>query len=934
MVKQVQDKDGTMRRWLVIFGIGLALLAVFAPVSAHANLVRIDPPPGTALTSAPPEINLWFSEGVEPQFSRILIRDQNGTILPTANSQFDPNDPTHMSLATADLPNGLYTVVWRALSSSDGHSTLGSFPLVIGQSASTASATTESIDTIPVDGALVRWLNLISLAMGVGGMAFVLFVWNLAVPEKNPAAERRLHRVIWFGWILIGITGFLMILLQYELATGSPLLTGINGSSLNGLVANTRFGHLWLARMALWAGMGGALWFGRSDPWFNWIALLIGGAILAINSVFSHANAVMDVTASVAADWIHLLATALWVGGLVQFILVIGVVRRSADKSTATRSHLVGYFSNFARVSVAALAVTGLYSAWLQIGSLDALFSTNYGRALLVKILLFFPVMGIAAINLFYTHRGLKAGLKMWEGRLRNLVGVEIALTFGILLAVGMMTSISPARGTLDQRLANPPPPDPQPVSQTVTANDVTLALTFTPGWIGNNDFTLKVTGSDGEPVNDATLVRMKFESQTQNIGESELRPALTGDGVYTISGANLSVPGAWRIRVTIQRPNQYDALADFTPDVPAAPEPPPIVPLPAPDAPLPDRVTVLLLAGVVALAVGGFFLGENRFRPLRASALLSVGLLVAGVLFLASAMQGTAPVSAAPTNESFQPAPQAPVRLAVTSNQNLPYLVTADGRVLQPGTDSQWHALPLDAKVRDIYIDIQNTVWAATDSGLYAYKDDQWTQEATRPVSRLVMTHGYLFALGENGGITRVPAGGGGLEPIRELKTPLADQGSSEFVMLGNHTHILQNGDQLYHTQDLGLSWEPLESSQPIAAISTDIDGNLLVAENSGVATWNYTGIWENPIPLPGGDPNPVLRTYNEHVYAVGGGGLYLQAGSKWDAISLPDSDGAYLDSLEFQYPRTLWVLDAKESRLWSTDDGKTWTLTRITVR
>ncbi len=924
-----------MRRWSLIIGMLLAMALLILPVSAHANLIKIDPPPGIALDQAPAEIHLWFTEPLEPEFSKILLRDQNGNILDTAASQVDPNDSTQMTLATAGLADGLYTVVWRALSVADGHSTLGSFPLVIGQSAAGAAAATTLTDSeIPLNAGFVRWSNLLSLALGLGGLAFLLFVWKPIAQTPQPAVEKRINQVIWLGWVLIGVTGFLLILLQYSVATGEPPLTNITADALNGLVANTRFGHLWLARMALWAGLGGALWFARTDHWFQWVALLIGAAILAIGSVFSHADAAYDQIASVTADWLHLTAMTIWVGGLLHFFLMIGTLWRDKQSLVPILDKLVGQFSNFARVSIAALTVTGLYLAWLQVGSIDALLTTTYGRELLLKIILFVPVLGIAFVNLVYTHRGLRRGEQIWAGRLRGLVAAEITLTVGILFVVGLMTSTYPARLVYDQRLANPPPPDPQPISQTLSNNDLTLQLSFSPGWIGDNDFTLTLTDPDGKPVNDATLIRMKFENETKNTGESELRPTLTGDGVYTITGANLSIPGAWRIRVTVQRPDKFDALVDFKPEVPAAPEPPPIIPLPDSNAPLPNREIVLMVMGVISLAVGGFFLGENRLRPLRASTLLSLGLLVSGILFLASAMQGTAStVSAAPTNETFQPAPDAPLRLAVTSNSNLPYLVTADGRLLKPADDSQWHVIPLGATIRDVYIDVQNTIWAATDSGLYAYKDDQWAQKSTRPVSRLVMTHGYLFALGENGGITRVPAGGAGLEPIRELKTPLADQGASEFVMLGNHTHILQNGSQLYHTEDLGLSWTPLDTSQPIDAISTDIDGNLLVAENSGVITWNYTGAWGSTVSLPGSDPNPVLRTYDSHLYALGSGGLYMQAGKNWNAISLPDSAGAFLSSLEFQYPRLLWVLDAKDSRLWSTDDGKKWTMIRITV-
>lgn len=921
------------RRWWFIVSLLLTLMMSISggSVSAHANLLQSEPPANAVLPSAPGEIRIWFTEPLEAEFSKIVLRDQNGNIVETQTSHVDPTDPTQIYMIPGPLPDGLYTVAWRALSSADGHATIGSYAIIIGTSRGIINTAPSTADNVPADGTFIRWANLMSLAIGVGGIGFLLFVWKPAIGNTQPAIERRIHIIIWIGWVFIGITGFLVILGQYAQATGTPLLSGINSESLNGLVAGTRFGHLWLARMALWAGLGGALWFARTDEWFLWVALIIGGAILAINSVFSHASAALDLNISVGADWLHLAAMALWVGGLVQFCNVMIPLRKLPKDSTLRLSNLVGHFSNFARVSVAVLTVTGLYSAWLEVGSLDALLTTTYGQLLIIKLVLVIPVIAIAAVNLFYTHRGLAAGQAIWAGRLFSLVCAEIAVTTGILITVGAMTSISPARSSLNLRLANPPPPPLAPIEDTKTANDLTVQLVFSPGWIGDNTFALKVTDSSGQPVNDATLIRMKFESQEQNLGESELRPTLAGDGLYTIEGANLSVPGLWRIRTTIQRPDVFDTLVDFEPTVPAAPEPPEIVPLPSPTEPLPNRDLVLMLTGVLALVTGGFFLGENRAQIMKASTLLAIGLLLLGGLCLLGAVQSQNSATVDASEAIFDPPISSPVRMAVSSNVPQPYLITEDGKLLQPGDDGIWREMSLDAAIKDVYIDTQKTIWAATDMGLFSYQDGSWQQQSTQPSTRLVMTHGYLFALGD-GDMVRVPAGPGENDTIRDLKTPLEDTPADELVMLGSHSHVLEEGSKLYHTLDLGLSWKPIDTATPVDEISTDADGNLLMADAQGVHLWSYlTKTWQSTYPLPGGDNHPVLRNFDGRIYAAASGRLYVLAGSQWELISLPDADGAYLVSLEFQYPRTLWTLDASGNRLWSSEDGKKWELTPI---
>ncbi|MBI1278362.1 MAG: hypothetical protein GC179_09565 [Anaerolineaceae bacterium] len=631
-----------MRRGLLIIALLVAALVINSMVLAHANLVRAEPAPNSVLDAAPVEIRMWFSEPLEPTFSKINLRDKEGNILNTPVTQIDPNDPTQMSMAPGAMPDGLYTVVWRALSSADGHPTLGSYPIVIGDASLLQSSSKNQIDeSIRPDSAFIRWANLVSLALTMGGISFLLFVWKPAAPAPTPSIQRRILILVWIGWVLIGVTGFLLLVLQYSLATGNPLLAGVNGDSLNSIVADTRFGHLWLSRTAIWAGLGGALWFATSDQWFYLVSLVLGGIILAINSAFSHANGAYDLTASVAADWLHLTATALWIGGLIHFISIIAPVRNTFKPAAPVLSNLVGRFSNFARVSVVTLFITGLYGAWLQVGTVEGLLTTPYGQALLIKLILIVPVIGLAFINLVFTHRGLEAGDEKWAFRLRGLLGTEIVLTLAILMAVGAMTSISPARTTLAQRAANPQAPTPQPIKDVSTVNGLLIQFDATPGWTGMNTFTLKLVDSNGTPINDAKLIRMRFESQTQNIGESELRPERIAEGVYRVSGANLSAPGEWRIRITIQRPNQYDTLVDFNPNVPDAPPTQTPVPVPEPNTPMPNRELVLLLTGIVALGVGGYFLGENRARLLQSSSLLAMALLLVGGIFLFSAIQG-----------------------------------------------------------------------------------------------------------------------------------------------------------------------------------------------------------------------------------------------------------------------------------------------------
>jgi copper transport protein len=608
------------------------------PLWAHAVLERSDPPANAALERAPAEIRLWFTEPLEPKFSRITLRDLTGTTVTVPASQVDAADTHQMFVQPGELADSLYTVVYTVVSAADGHHTEGSFPFTIGASTSALPTATVTRESLSGDSALVRWLNLLGLMLGVGSLGFLCFVWQLAMPHRWPEIEHRLARIVWVGWMWLGLGSVLMLLLQTATVTSRSLVAAFDPALLTEVVRNTRFGSLWVARLVLWLCMGGVLWLGCDKRTLRWLGLALGGAILLVHSLYSHAAAVPEALPAIASDWVHLAMTALWLGGLVQFFGIIKLLHRNVQPVAPVLSSLVGYFSNYARIAVASLVVTGLYAMWLHVGSVEGLLTTLYGRTLLAKLLLLMPMLIIAGLNLVLTHRRLQAGKAIWAGRLRNLIGAELVLGMGVLVTVGVMTSINPARGVLAQRAAETrltAVPTPNPIEAMQVMDDLHVMLSIAPGWVGENTFRVDLMTLQGEPVINASLIRMRFEHQSENLGESELRITEGKHGRYSVQGANLSAPGAWQIRMTVQRPEQFDVVVDFTPQV-ELPPPPPAQGVVVP-APLPYRTPVLLGIGLLALALGGYFLGQQRFRFWQGTGVLAGVLVLLGSVFLAS---------------------------------------------------------------------------------------------------------------------------------------------------------------------------------------------------------------------------------------------------------------------------------------------------------
>jgi copper transport protein len=526
------------------------------PTHAHANLTSSDPAPNTRLSEPPAAIRLTFTEPLEPNYSRITLRGIDGATIETPASTVDPADPYTLILTPAALPDGVYTVAWRALSAADGHVTTGSYAFSIGMATVTAASTaiSESVDSAH---AAIRALHLVAFALPIGAAAFIVFVWTPVLPTSE---TRRLRALLIVGWAAWGVALVAMLIMQAQIAADAAL----DLAQIAPFVTGTAFGRLWLIRAGLWIAFGAALTLWTTQPRARIAALMLGICAALAHSAFSHAAAFDGI--AVAFNALHLLGSAVWIGGLVAFAAAL-----TLQEGRAFAAVLIARFSAVARIAVIALIVSGLYAAWLHVGTLDALLTTVYGRALLLKLMLFAPLLGIAALNLLITAQRLRAGRAIWVGRLRALLLLEIALACGVLASAGILTAGAPARGVVEAQIAAQAAADrPAPYFGMVETGDLMIHLEIVPGIAGENEFIIAPLLLDGTPILDATRVRLRFEYLDAPLGRSEARALHMGDGIYTVTSANLSAAGRWRIRATIARSGAYDTVVDFEADIPA----------------------------------------------------------------------------------------------------------------------------------------------------------------------------------------------------------------------------------------------------------------------------------------------------------------------------------------------------------------------------
>jgi methionine-rich copper-binding protein CopC len=98
---------------------------------AHALLRSAVPAAGSTLATAPAEVIIGYSEGVEPHFSTIVVQNAKGERVDKGDVHIQ-GDNTHLAVGLPSLPAGTYKVIWHA-TSVDTHKTQGSYTFTVTQ---------------------------------------------------------------------------------------------------------------------------------------------------------------------------------------------------------------------------------------------------------------------------------------------------------------------------------------------------------------------------------------------------------------------------------------------------------------------------------------------------------------------------------------------------------------------------------------------------------------------------------------------------------------------------------------------------------------------------------------------------------------------------------------------------------------------------------
>ncbi len=450
---------------------------------AHLHLERATPAPGSRVDRLPHEIRLTFSEAAELAMSSITLTGPDGRPVPLGALISDDRGTTIAARIAGTLGPGTYTVIWRA-ASADGHPVRGryAFTLLPGATESVAApqaaapqrpaapSETAAVRATPNEphpnaateaagGALsvtgpvydvVRWLGYVALVTLLGMLSFARLVVPRAVRRATgiatlaPTAERRAASIGVLASLLLVATTLARLIVQSYAVNGAD--GAWSAARLGGMVARTSWGWAWLLGVlaaALAVGALSAATRGRRSGWRLGATAAIGVALSFALS--GHAAATPHLApVTVLADTLHMLGAGGWLGTLLALVAV-GIplaLREASPVRGRVVADLVNVFSPIALTCAALLAFTGILAAWIHLGTLGALWRSNYGFVLLVKLAVVVAVAALGALN----WRVMKPSLGDLGSarRLRRSAMAELAMGALVLAVTAMLVATPP----------------------------------------------------------------------------------------------------------------------------------------------------------------------------------------------------------------------------------------------------------------------------------------------------------------------------------------------------------------------------------------------------------------------------------------------------------------------------------------------------------
>jgi copper transport protein len=468
--------------------IGAVLwLALPGSAFAHALLVESNLVPGETISSAPAVAQWDFSEPLNTELTKAEVTDAAGTVLTSSRGSIAPGNDEMWQLPLPRLPNGTYTVHWTSHSATDGHVAKASYtfqvaptgaapqlrPVPASFSGDPGSGSGINLPSGTASYIIVHWITLAAGAVWLGSLLVEVLVLG---PARRSGAAPELLLEQWstprvWRFVQIAPAVALVALIGEQVAVNydatDSLRTSLSPSTIAGDL-DSQFGFFAVARLVLLvAALVLAVLARRRDPpRLNGLALTLTGIALVYMLLVAwsgHAVKISPLGVSLAVDWVHLIGTAAWIGGIAA--LAWAVLPFQHKLLPHQRAYavlpLLHRFSPIAYAAVAGLVLSGIYNAYNHLPTAGDLSSTIYGQLAILKSVLVVALVVLSATHTYFLRpwiarmeqaaesgqdeRGLfEADAEQGLGALPERLRFEAYIGAVILLAASTMAEVLP----------------------------------------------------------------------------------------------------------------------------------------------------------------------------------------------------------------------------------------------------------------------------------------------------------------------------------------------------------------------------------------------------------------------------------------------------------------------------------------------------------
>lgn len=570
---------GRLQRMLGLGALAVALmLAAPGTALAHATLEATSPQRGETVRQQPSAVVFRFSEPVEGNFGAVRVFDSEAERVDQGDA-FHPNgDGQKLAVhLRPGLPDGSYTATYRVVSA-DGHVVSSGFVFSIGKAGRAPQQTVAELvagggsgTATRIGMGIARGVQYAALALGLGALAFLLLAWwpaHRRLGEEGErweraglAFERRLRAVLLAAALAGALSAAAAVVFEAAQAAAVSATAALDSTILREELG-TRFGTVWGLTALAWLllGLAAVPALRRPTPW-RLAPLFAPLALIALDPALSgHPSTQSPVALLFPANVLHVVAMAVWVGGLAALVLILPAATRELEPPDRSRliAATLARFSPIALLCVAVVLLSGIGQAYAYVRHLDNLLETAYGRAVLIKLVLLVALL--IPLGAYNRYRSVPRLERIAAGReapgragllVRRALRCEVALVVVVLGVTAALAGYAPATAAQSG-----------PFSGSASLGPAELEMTVDPARVGSNQVHLYLfDAASGAQFSRIEELEVTATEPENSIGSLPLDARRAGPGHYTVQGALLSVAGDWEVDVTV-RVSAFDEYA------------------------------------------------------------------------------------------------------------------------------------------------------------------------------------------------------------------------------------------------------------------------------------------------------------------------------------------------------------------------------------